>query len=159
MENNYSTSILEVTKSLESLSLPKEPSSFGEKYAFPEEVTKSSLIEIGRWMFKLAAWRSYCLRLLSHEELEYNILKKSFDLGVNNTAFELEKKQEKKSTKDFLISNTIVNNVAFKKVQVQLIEKESKIKALLRLLDMYQIQADCISRELTRRDLELKTSR
>ena len=152
-------SITNINNSLNKLSLPLKPESFGDRYTFPEDIVNISMISLGQWMFKLASWRSYCIKILTFEELEYSVIKKSFDLGVSNKAADTEKKQEKRISKDFLVSSIILNSPVYKRNQIKLIEKEAKIKALQRLLEMYQIQQDCISRELSRRDLELKVSK
>jgi len=150
--------VRKTTEYLKNISLPKVPDTFGEAYTFPEDVSKLTMIDLGRWMFKLASWRAYCLRILTFEELDYNINKKAFDLAINNKAAETEKIQVKRVSKDFLISSIILGNKVYKSLQFKLFEQETKIKALQKILDLYQIQAECMSRELTRRDLVLKES-
>ena len=98
-------SITSINNSLNKLSLPSKPESFGDKYIFPEDIVNLSIISLGQWMFKLASWRSYCIKILTFEELEYSIIKKSFDLGVSNKAAEAERKLEKRVSKDFLVSS------------------------------------------------------
>ena len=156
-EKTYDWSIIskDVQGKIVQYSLPKKPGKFGEEYLFPEDIPTLESIEIGRWLSKLAAWKGYALRMLANAEMDLSIIKGMNGIAVSQFTAENTDNSEKKTTKDYLLGKAL-DNPNFKKLRADLLKKEAEVAALQRIVELYSIQIDAISREISRRSLEIK---
>lgn len=144
-----------VKNNLNQFSLPSKPKTFGKEYYFPEDIDKLLSHELGSWMFKLAAWKGYSLRCLANLEIEKSWLKSKHD---NRIARRIAKDSidNKKITKDHAIGALILEDEEFKKIRENLIIKESEVESLKQIVEIYTMQIEVISREISRRTLDMK---
>jgi hypothetical protein len=150
---------LEIRTILSQLSVPSKPISFGKEYMFPEELDKLSSPELGNWLSKLAAWEGYSMRLLTRSEIELTILEENFDIMFSKaTAQEYDKSIGSKSpTKDFILGRLLTTNAEASQIRDKLIKKKCETSAIKRVVEGYSIQLQAISREISRRALEIKS--
>jgi hypothetical protein len=147
--------MINIQEEIKNFSLPLKPKSFGSEYQFPEEVSNLSSIELGNWMFKLAAWKGYTLRLLAFYEIERSWLKSQHDNRVAKKIAQ-ESDSNKKITKDHALGLLIVSGEDFRQIKEKLIIKESALEGLRQILEIYSMQIEILSREISRRSLDLK---
>lgn len=153
---NYKEAINKTTDFLKGFPLPKKPSDFGVEYDFPEDVQGVTSTDLGRWLFRLAGWKGYTLRLLASEEVGLCIATETYNteilkgISIEDTG--------KKSTKDSIIGKLLLEQPKLKKLKLENAERTSQVAALKRIVDIYTIQLEIISREISRRAIELKHS-
>ena len=152
---NWKMGIEKVKTNINSFSLPKKPATFGQEYEFPEEISYIDSIELGKWLFKMAAWKGYVLRLLSFAEMELSILDDSYDTFIAKK-IAISNKEGKKITKDLALGQAISEDIAFRDLRIRFIEKKGEVNAIKRLVELYSMQFDAISREISRRGQEIK---
>lgn len=147
--------IEEARKKLSTFSLPAKPKSFGEEYFFPEEVGKVSSSDLGSWMFKLAAWKGYAIKMMADVEIDRAGLKAKHDNRLARRIAEgsIEKL---KVTKDQALGQLIIDDEEFRNVRERYIIKEAEVESLKQVVEIYSFQVDVISREISRRSLDVK---
>ena len=123
---------------------------------FPEDLTAISLEALGQLMGELEAWRGYAASILSNDEIQLDIMRDSFEIGLGKILFRLESLSEKKRLKEGLVGYVIANNKVLKKVKTMIIELQAKCQALRKIHDMYVSRIATISREISRRQSEMK---
>ncbi len=145
----------EVKEKLNSLSLPSKPKSFGSEYEFPEDIEKVSSPELGTLMFKLAAWKGYLLRILAVSEIERSWFKTKIEGNIAKKIAK-ESSENKKITKDHALGQLLLDDEIFRKTKEQFLYKDSEIESLKNILEIYTMQIEVVSREISRRTLDLK---
>jgi hypothetical protein len=147
--------IEEIREGLKKFSLPQKPKSFGEEYHFPETIEMVSSVELGSWMFKLAAWKGYALRMLANAEIERTFLRGK---NENKLAQKIAENSEgnKKMTKDHALGVLIKEDVDFKDARGRLIKKEAEVDSIKQIIEIYAMQIEVVSREISRRALDVK---
>jgi len=145
----------EIKQRLSKFSLPSKPGSFGSEYQFPEEISKVPSAELGNWMFRLAAWKGYALRMLSDLEVEKSVLKSTHDNKTSKRIVQ-ESIDNRKVTKDYALGKLILEDDNFKKIRELLIIKEAEALGLNQIIEIYTMQLDTLSREISRRTLDAK---
>jgi len=144
----------EVKNKLNQFSLPAKPKTFGQEYFFPEDISKVLLQELGTLMFKLAAWKGYSLRLLATLDIEKSWLENKHN---NKIAKQIaQTTNEKRITKDNALGQLILNDEEFRKLKEQLIIKEAEVSSLREVVEIYSMQIEVCSREVSRRSLDLQ---
>lgn len=147
--------IEEAKEKLGTFSLPAKPKTFGESYIFPEDVSNLSSTELGTWMFKLAAWKGYAIKLLAYSEIERAGLKAKHE---NKLARKIAQDSidNKKVTKDHALGMLIENGGEFKDIRRRLTIKEAEVDSLKQIVEIYTMQIEVVSREISRRALDIK---
>ena len=147
--------IEEIKKRLEQFSLPSRPKTFGVEYQFPEDIDKLASSELGTWMFKLAAWKGYSLKILSILEIERSWLKSQHDNRVSKRIAQ-DSDDKRRTTKDHALGQLILLDSEFKQIKEKLIIKETELEGLRQILEIYTMQIEVVSREISRRALDVK---
>ena len=147
--------IEEIKKRLEQFSLPLRPKSFGVEYQFPEDIDKLASSDLGTWMFKLAAWKGYSLRILAIVEIERSWLKSQHDNRVSKRIAQ-DSDDKKRITKDHALGQLILSDNDFKQIKEKLIIKDTELEGLRQILEIYTMQIEVVSREISRRALDVK---
>jgi hypothetical protein len=150
MPYNYQEGINRVNAEVKKFSLPVQPKTFGKEYAFPEDVTNVTSAELGNWLMKLASWRGYTLKLIAQADTEFSIMEETFNTMV---AKELSKETDKRVTKDMAIGKVLAIE-GMGQLKVQLIEKKAYVDSLKTVCEIYTVQFECVSREISRRNIE-----
>jgi len=151
---NQNVGIKNVISKIDKFSFPKKPTTFGDEYQFPEEISMITLNDLGKWLFKLAGWKGYSLRLLGISEIEESILDDTYSVSISKKMSEIE--SDKRIVKEMMIGKIISENEPIKNLKIKLIEKSAEVLGLKRLVELYSIQLEVISREISRRQLDLK---
>ena len=141
-----------IEKKLESYSLPNKPTTFGNDYDFPEDVNKVTSHDLGKWMFKLASWKGYSLRMASLAESEARLVEDAFDVLLSKAVSEVE--TDKRINKEILNGKALAANPALQQLKIRAMESSAEVIALKRVLEIYTMQIEIVSREITRRDIE-----
>lgn len=134
--------------------LPLRPPSFGQPYVFPEDVASLTSPQLGNWLFKLAGWKGYTLHQLAYEESEYLVLDEVF-----NTKMEMKMAgvvTEKKLVKEAVRGKVMVDDKDMSALKARSMEKFGTVAALKRIIELYSMQLEVISREISRRGLDIK---
>ena len=147
--------IEEARKKLGTFSLPAKPKTFGEAYLFPEEIMNLSSADLGNWMFKLAAWKGYAIRLMADSEIDRAGYKAKHD---NRVAKKIAQGSMEglKITKDGALGELIIGDEEFKDIRQRLIVKDAEVESLKQVVEIYAMQIDVVSREISRRALDIK---
>jgi len=140
------------TEIMNKFSLPQKPKTFGEEYLFPEDTSNITSVELGNWLFKLASWKGYALRLIAIAEMEKSVLEDIFNTSLARRIGELDRGD--RSTKELALGKIIGKDGEMRKKKAKLIEKDAEVTSLRRLVEIYSFQFDAISREITRRNSE-----
>jgi len=154
MDWTHEEGIKNVRARFSDFSFPKKPITFGEEYIFPEDITNLLSPDLGTWMFKLAAWKGYALRLLSKIEIEESIIEDTYSSAISTNMVKIN--SDKKLNKDLMIGLVLESNPKLKQLKIVLIEKAAEVTSLKRLVEMYSLQLEIVSREITRRSLDLQ---
>ena len=145
----------DISNELKKYSLPSKPKTFGEEYYFPETIETISSADLGSWMFRLAAWKGYALRMFSNVENDRIFLKGKHD---NKLAQKIAQNSDdkKRITKDHALGMLIKEDEEFKDVRGRLIRKEAELESLRQVIEIYSMQIEVVSREISRRALDIK---
>ena len=104
----------EVKNKLNQFSLPSKPKTFGQEYTFPEDIEKVLSPELGNWMFKLAAWKGYSLRLYATLEIEKSWVENKHN---NRLAKQIAQgSNDKRMSKDHALGQLILNSIFISKL-------------------------------------------
>jgi predicted HTH domain antitoxin len=141
---------------LKTFPLPTKPSTFGKEYTFPEDVSNLASQDLGKWLFKLGGWKGYTISTLAREGSEYSVLEQCFNAKI---AMKMNKavSADKKLVKEALIGKIIDEDEELKSLKSKLIEKKGSVTMLEHIIDLYSMQLDVVSREITRRSIEIKS--
>lgn len=144
-----------IQEEISKYSLPKKPVSYGQDYLFPEDVSDVTYQDLGKWLLKLAAWKGYTFKMLALSETEMIMLDGVCDASVAKK-IAMSDREGKKITKDLALGIRL-EEPEFKKTKTRLMEKESETAGLKRIAEIYTMQMEAISREISRRVSEMKT--
>jgi hypothetical protein len=134
--------------------LPNVPPSFGKSYTFPEDVSSLTSIQLGNWLFKLAGWKGYTLHQLAFEESDYLVMDEMF-----NTKLEMKMSvavSDKRLVKEALRGKIMMEDKDLAAFKARCLEKYGAVVGLKRIVELYSMQLDVISREISRRGLDIK---
>jgi len=143
-----------IENKLATYSLPNKPTTFGKDYDFPEDINKLTSQELGKWMFKLASWKGYSLRMASVAESEASLVEDAYNVLLSKAASEVI--LEKRINKELLSGRALASNPDLQKLKVRFMETSAEVIALKRVLEIYTMEIEIISREISRRSLDLK---
>lgn len=129
-------------------SLPIRPHTFGRDYEFPEDVTRLSSSQIGAWMSRLAAYRGYVLSLLGRSDFRRKCLEAERKVRFIEKCRELDNGIRKTQT---AIKEEASLDESIKNLDAKISASERSCGFYRTLSDIYQLQIDVLSREITRR--------
>lgn len=152
---NWKIGITNVTMKLNVISTPSMPNSFGSEYKFPDLSENIGSQELGNWLMKLASWKSYALKLLAKVEIERIIADESYDTVIAK-GLAVADRAGRKVTKDVVAGNSLMEVEGFRDLRTKLIEKKAESESLKKIIDIYSTQLDAISREISRRSMDMK---
>ena len=134
--------------------LPQKPVTFGQSYVFPEDATVLTSPQLGNWMFKLAGWKGYALHQLAFVEMESSVMEDVYTAKMEMAMSQVQ--SEKKLVKETLRGQVLSSNKEISELKARCMEKVGTLVALKRIVELYTIQLEIVSRELTRRTYDLK---
>ena len=135
---------------------PTKPSTFGKPYTFPEDVAGIGSTDLGRWLFKLAGWKGYTIKMLAVSDSVNYVMNEVLEAKITMKMATFV--SDKKLVKDALRGKIIGDDTELKELKCKCIEKTGEVMMLKRLLDLYSSQLDMISREISRRNLEMRNA-
>lgn len=132
-------------------SFPAKPPSFGESYVFPEDLTKESSGSLGTLMSRVASYRGYTLSLLARHEPKRKISEQRHHLKLvektrqfDDGGVQKRAKEKAEIDAEVVALTNIVN------------DDEATSEFLKTLVQMYNGHIEVISREISRRQSDLK---
>jgi hypothetical protein len=150
--------IIKTKDKLSKLPLPARPIDFGEEYKFPSDVTNLISVDLGSWLFKLSGWKGYVLRILAGKEIESSVLQDGYDASIMmNMA--LLSRDDKVKNKETATGKILNGSPEIKAVYDRLVVNNAEILALKRVLEIYTVQLEIVSREISRRSYDLKLNK
>lgn len=141
---------------MEKMAWPKKPKDFGFEYEFPNDFSALSSDELAHWLSQLAEWEGYAMRLLAESEVQLNILEESFECIIAKQTVDSSEEAGKKVTKDYVLG-VVLKIEGYSNIKKRIISKKSEVLSLKRLVDLYSLQFSAISREISRRSMEVKS--
>jgi hypothetical protein len=139
---------------INSFPMPNKPSTFGKPYDFPEDVVHTSLVDLGQWLFKMAGYKGYALRMLARAEIEESMLKDIYSAKISKEMAKIE--AQKKMNKESMIGMILNEHEDIKVLRNRLMNVTNSIIKGKRAVEIYSMQLDVISREISRRNLDMK---
>ena len=129
--------------------LPVQGLNWGEEYSFP---TLGSIpdLELSNWLSKLADWSGYALKMLIQAGIELDVLENVFDSKVAKATVKFFG-LDKKPTKDYILGKILTDDAEAIEIRARYIAKHAEVEALRRLADLYALQLNAVSREISRR--------
>lgn len=134
--------------------IPTKPSTFGKPYTFPEDVAGIGSTDLGKWLFKLAGWKGYTVKLLAVADSVNYVMNEVLEAKI--TMKMATYVTDKKMVKEAMRGKIIGEDAELKELKCKAIEKTGEVMMLKRLLDMYSSQLDIVSREISRRNIDVK---
>lgn len=148
----------EIKEKVNKLSIPAQPSTFGSEYSFPEDAQHLNSIELGNWMFKLSAWKSYALRILTYKEVDHKVMQDQYDKFIMMSMSSIPSEAKIKN-KESAIGKILCDYPAAQEMYDSLTKRSTEIIALKRIVEIYTIQLEVLSREISRRSIDSKVMR
>jgi hypothetical protein len=134
--------------------LPQKPTTFGQSYTFPDDATSLTSTQLGTWMFKLAGWKGYAIHQLAFVETESSVMEDVYVAKMEMAMSQVH--SEKKLVKETLRGQVMSSNKEISELKARCMEKYGMLLALKRIIELYSMQLEVISREISRRTLDLK---
>jgi hypothetical protein len=150
-ENNI---IEKINEKIKSYPLPKKPVSFGGEYTFPEDISNVTSIDLGQWMFKLAAWKGYALKRLSFAETELSIVDDSYDALLAKALATMS--PDKMLKKEAMIGKALNSDERLQKLKERVISMSGEVAGIRRVVEIYTMQLEIVSREISRRSMDVR---
>jgi len=148
------TVISKINDKLDKFPLPQKPKTFGDVYEFPEDIANVTSIDLGRWMFKIAAWKGYALKILAYAETEHAIIDDLYDATLATTLGSME--PDKMSKKEALIGKALNADEKLKSLKSRVIAKSGEVAGIKRIVEIYSLQLEVVSREISRRNQDVR---
>lgn len=143
-----------IEKRLQQISLPKRPKTFGEEYDFPEDPSLLSDNDLGTLMFKLTAWQGYILRELMLTETRRSVANYKYENRLQGIMPSIEHPMRK--TKDRVLAEAYEKDKVLKGLLQEVRDFTLERDQLKRVAEIYEVQVQILSREVTRRAYEFK---
>lgn len=153
-KESWDIAIDKINAKLDKFPLPQKPSTFGEEYSFPQDITNITSIDLGRWMFKLAAWKGYALKMLAYAETELAIVDDLYDANLAKYLGAME--PDRLMKKEAMIGKALNSDEKLKSLKSRLVLKSGEVAGVKRITEIYTLQLEVISREISRRGMDLK---
>jgi hypothetical protein len=138
---------------LKQVSLPRRPKSFGEEYDFPEDSSLLSDQELGTLMFRLTAWQGYVLRELMLVEARKSVATYRYENRLRELVAGITGRYK---TKDVILAEAHSKDATLKGLLQEANDAALERDLWKRISDIYEVQVQILSREVTRRAFEMK---
>ena len=134
----------------------QKPATFGNPVTFPESVDGLSTEKLGNLMFQLTAYRGYALYQLAIVDVNYSGAKSLYEdrFRVVVSTIDTAKKTQVVIQQEVLDADSELRDL--KMLQDRL---AAEVAMLDRLQKIYEIQITTLSRELSRRSMEIEQSK
>lgn len=136
-----------------SVLLSKNPVLIEKEFAFPSDPTTISGEELSALLLKITAWRSYSLRQLAL----VNTKRESLKIRYERTVRKYMLGDTKGKTKDKIIAEAHASESGLDDVEDQLKAAWVEENTWQKILEIYSIQMEAVSKELSRRSAELRS--
>lgn len=133
------------------LSFPIQPVSFGADYEFPEDLTKLHVDQIGFWSSRLAAYRGYVLAMYTKSEVRRRMLEEKIKL--ESAKCRASRRDPNRTQSD--IKDEVTSLPEIEEFNKKMLEAEASTIYYSMLKEIYTGQIEVLSRELTRRTLDI----
>ena len=153
-EDGLDSAIEKAKSAIDAFPLPSKPSTFGKPYTFPEDITQITSTDLGQWLFKMAGYKGYALRMLAYVETEDSILKDAYSAKISKEMAKIEAK--KKMNKESMVGVILTESEEVSSLKAKMIKKSADVIGCKRIVEMYTMQLEVISREISRRSNEMK---
>ncbi len=139
------------------LPTPKKPSYTDPKLEFPDDPDDLSSNQLGQSMLKMTAYLGWAISLYGIADSEYALVDSEYRVNVNSLGIEKRKELGRLSA-DVIEAAVLADNGSLG----ELYERRLKLQTVRIQLDnrikIYEKYYAALSRELSRRELEAKTS-
>jgi len=127
-----------------------------EDVSFPEDIDKVSNKDLGDMLFKFGALKAYAANKLVEWDIKYHALKLGKEMRMGKLVDKMEKSAEKKRLKEAMQADAVENDKMLNELVKREIQAQSNYKKFQSAYEQYGIYWDTASREITRRNDELK---
>ncbi len=152
------TAIQQADRFIEELGLPQEgkPGGYGKEYQFPDDFTKLTSVELGRWQSRMEKLWSYGLQELGKEDSELQEIDKIYELKVGLRMAEEHGKSQGRMIKDILRAVAIKSDPDLEALTQTLVARRLRVRRLDVQVKIYQSHLVRLSREQSRREAEAR---
>ncbi len=148
----WDIAIEKINDKLDKFPLPQKPKTFGEAYEFPQDIANVTSIDLGKWLFKLAAWKGYALKMLAYAETELSIIDDLYDATLAKYLGSME--PDRLMKKEAMIGKALNNNEKLKNLKSRVVLQSGEVAGIKRIVEIYTLQLEVVSREISRRGQE-----
>ena len=134
----------------------QKPRSYGEKIQFPEDVAGLTTEGLGQLMMKLTAHRGYALYQLSITDVRYAGVKSLYEDEYRKVTSVLD---TNKKTRVTVQQEALDASKELRDLKELMDRLAAEVGLLDRLQKIYEIQITSLSRELSRRHMEMEKSK
>jgi hypothetical protein len=128
-------------------SIPEKPESFGNKYKFPEDLSRLSSEQLGEWMSRIGAYRGYVCGLLA----VHSVKKMMLEAILNLKSMEHRRSADNGNLTQTAIKEMVSLIPEIQEMNRRVLRSSSNVLFYEQLRDLYQGQIDVLSREISRR--------
>jgi len=146
--------VAQVEEFIEQAPLPLKNSNWGEDYTFPN-LSELSSAELSTLLSNLAGWSGYAIRLMMKVGIAKDIMEDTLSAKIAKNTVTIMIKYPK-ATKDFVLGKILTEDIEAIELKTKLISKNAELEALRRLTSLYELQLNAVSREVSRRSLDIK---
>ena len=135
---------------------PKKPEGFGKEYEFPQDMANISSTKLSQLQSRLAGWDGYTQYLLGRADIDFSLMKNSYDIALGEKMSELQSNGSSRKLKDTLTAQALSEEPELKRAAYVLAEKKALVTLLKAQKSIYDTQRHAASREQSRRADELR---
>ncbi len=140
------------------LPLPTKPKGKDPEFAYPEDPGKLVSIEIGQWMSKFTAWLTYTTSLLGRITSELVLVEDEYSFKINSFASEVLVDLPGKPTIKVIEAEVLKQHDELGPLRERRLQLMTVKKTLESRVKIYEHGYQAMSRELSRKEMEAKTS-
>lgn len=137
----------ELTDKFRKFSIPAKPGTFGERYTFPEDLTKLEIEGLGQWLSRIGAYRGYITGLLA----VYSVKKMMIESMLTLKSTEQRRARDKGKTTLTAVKEEVSLLPDVQELNRRLLRVSGNVEFYSHLQYLYQGQIEVLSREISRR--------
>jgi len=137
----------ELTDKFKRFSIPAKPNTFGERYIFPEDLTKLDIEGLGQWLGRIGAYRGYVTGLLA----VYSVKKMMVESMLTLKSTEQRRARDKGKTTQTAVKEEVSLLPDVQELNRRLLRVSANVEFYSHLQYLYQGQIEVLSREISRR--------
>lgn len=138
------------------LPLPARPRFEGEEFSLPDDPASLTNTELGSWMLRLASLRAYAVRLLGIAESELVLVEQEYRLRVNSAGLQIREELSGRPAADVVESAVLARDGGIGPLYKRRLELVAVKAQLEPRVKVYEIASVALSRELSRREMEVR---